>query len=716
MVGSFNITERQLLEGVLAVPAFVPVMFCPGYVAAWFTNLHDFRKRSLVERIFWSVPLSISVSAISSELIGRFLSLAAVVGFFIICLLLCAASLLWEWRQMSSTGAKWQIGLHPLGGKALALAAVWVAIVLLSLVDIQSGQRLFLSDVVLDQGYRVHWTETVLSAGIPPTNPLYLYGHPAPMRNYYFWYAVCAAVVQMTHLTARAVLTAGCAWAGLALMTLNGLYLKHFLRVKAHLRDHFIRSMLLITVSGLGIAVVLWRLFYAHAVPDPELEFWSLDPIFSWLNTLLWAPNHIAGLVCCMTAFLLTWLAANEKGRAQVLAVVLSATAIAGAAGLSGFVTFAFFLVMIAWAAWRLATSDTSRPVLLLAVAGVGAGCMLIPYLHELTQSSSGEHASPLAFAVRTIISPDGLLKHYPFPQLERTSPTAALDLARLVMLLPGYTLELGFYAAVLILYLVPALREKRQLSLEQRTLLFFALVTLLPMSFMRSGVLKSNDFGWRAGLLLQFSLLLLGSEALTAWSSMNRGPKAPKATERMPSTPHWFRSLATLALVVGFFSTLGEALLLRAFALGEPPPGAASETTIRNFSHNAYISAIGYAQLNAAIPHDAVVQFNPMIDENLWTAIDELGVAHQIAIVGDKPWCGAELGGDPSGCASMAKAIDATFNGQSADQARATCRALGIEYLIARVYDPAWKDRNGWVWTLPSAVSDDEFRALDCR
>jgi hypothetical protein len=85
------------------------------------------------------------------------------------------------------------------------------------------------------------------------------------------------------------------------------------------------------------------------------------------------------------------------------------------------------------------------------------------------------------------------------------------------------------------------------------------------------------------------------------------------------------------------------------------------------------------------------------------------------VAIVSDRPWCGSEIGGDPRPCPAMAAAIDALYNGVSAEQARATCHQYGIHYLIARIYDPAWSDKNGWVWTLKPVVSQNEFRALDC-
>jgi hypothetical protein len=63
-----------------------------------------------------------------------------------------------------------------------------------------------------------------------------------------------------------------------------------------------------------------------------------------------------------------------------------------------------------------------------------------------------------------------------------------------------------------------------------------------------------------------------------------------------------------------------------------------------------------------------------------------------------------------------MASAIDLLFKDATAEQARATCNQYGINYLVVNVYDSAWNDRDGWVWTLKPLVSDEEFRALDCH
>jgi len=638
---------------------------------------------------------------------------------------LLASGALWlgvlgrEWLQLRRSGRKWAIGFLPLGGTALTLAILWIAVVVLSLVDFQRGGKLFMNVALLDQGYRVSWTEAVLRTGIPPANPHYWLKHPSTMRNYYFWYVVCAAVSQLARLSARGVFIASSIWAGFGLVALNGLYLKHFLQAGTRLRKQFLRSVVLLMVTGLNILVTLWSLYYLHHAPF-DLVQWAKDPILSWLHTLLWAPHHIASLVCCMLAFLLAWKAGTGRDHRYAASVALIAAALASAFGLSVYVTFAFFLVMLIWAVWQVVMERTPRPALVLAAGGAGALVLLVPYLWELTHASSKMHGSTVfAFAVREMIPPGDLLASPLLQHLAIGHPITALNLAKLVLLAPGYALELGFYFAVLLIYLVPAWRGRTTLTPAQRSLLFIAAATIPLISLVRSSVLDVNDFGWRSALLLQFPLLLLGSEVMTGWSLAEHKSTVPADFTGLPHhTPHWLRSIAALALVLGGFGTLYTALWLR-FALPlieNAHVRLVHDAKIDSFSHNAYISSIGYAQLNASIPRGAIVQFNPYHPNPYWTAADLLGVDHQSVIVGDQPSCGAELGGDPSGCPAMAAAIDAVYNGATADQARATCRQYGIQYLVARIYDPAWNDRNGWVWTLRPVVSDEEFRVLDCR
>ncbi len=259
-------------------------------------------------------------------------------------------------------------------------------------------------------------------------------------------------------------------------------------------------------MTGLDICVNLWNLIN-RGIPLPDdLGMGGLgslrSPRIELDTTLLWAPHHIASFICCMLAFLLAWLAGMETARGRCRkAVVLIAFALASAFGLSIYVAFGFFLVMLAWAIWQVAIERRPRPALLLAAGGAGAAILLIPYLRELTQTSSGlQGGSVFTFAVREMFPPEGLLASHLFQHLVTIHPLLARNLANLVLLTPGYVAELGFYLAVLLIYLIPAWRGRTPLTtLPQRSLLVIAAVTLVIVSVMRSSVLTSNDFGWRA-------------------------------------------------------------------------------------------------------------------------------------------------------------------------------------------------------------------------
>jgi hypothetical protein len=202
-----------------------------------------------------------------------------------------------------------------------------------------------------------------------------------------------------------------------------------------------------------------------------------------------------------------------------------------------------------------------------------------------------------------------------------------------------------------------------------------------------------------------------MASETLATWGFLNHDHNKSVDCDGLPHcTPYWFRSIASFALVIGVFSTLCQVLLLR---FDNQILRAVHNQDAIKVSHKAYFSSIGYAQLNASIPRDSVVQYNP----GTWgREVDLFGINHQIAITSNQPWCGSELGGDPGGCLIMASAIDSLFKGATAEQARATCNQYGIGYLVVNVYDSAWNDRDGWVWTLKPVVLDEEFRVLDCH
>jgi hypothetical protein len=705
-----HITGRQLELAGAAIPAFAPALVAPGYVAAWLADYHGFRQRTMVGRLVWSIPLSLAISTIAADLIGRFLSLGAAAVFFALMTAVWLGLLIREAIHLRREGLRWPVGWRPYGTIALLLGLAWIAVALFSLVDWAAHQQLFLSVIVQDEGSRVNWTASVVRTGVPPANSLYFFHHADALRQYYFWYVLCAAVVRLWHLPVRAVYMASSVWAGFGLAALAGLYLQNFLGAGARLRRQFLIAVCLLFVAGLDLLSVAWVVFYLHHSPPLDFAWWARDQITTWMDSLLWVPHHVAGLTCCMFAFLQAWIAPVETMGRRAVRVLLIAAAMASGFGLSIFVAFGFFLLMVAWGIWQLGRRQGARPVALLAISGAVAAVLLSPYLWELMHTPSYlPGGSVFAFTVRQMIPPDSLLATAAFHSLAVRHPALAVHLANLVLLAPGYALELGFYLVVLLVFLVPAWRGRARLTPAQRTLVFLCVAALPMITFLRSAVLNTNDFGWRAALLLQFPLLLLGAQAVDAWTRKDD-------TATLPA-PAWIRHVAFVAILLGIVGTEGQLLTLRfGLVLAERHLAAVHDPDAEKLSRMSFISIEGYRELDRRIPQDAVVQYDPAKANMFLTAMDQMYVNHQIAIAGDTDGCGSTLGGDPRGCATMAAALDPLFHAGDAAQARTVCRELGIQTLIARVYDPVWKDRGSWVWTLPPVVAQQQFRAVDCR
>lgn len=568
-----------------------------------------------------------------------------------------------------------------------------------------------------DHGARTNWTQSIMRTGIPPANPLYFFKHAADLRYYYFWLVDCAVVAKISHLPARTVLIASCVWAAFALATLVGLYLKHFLMVGERLREQLVLTVSLFAVSGLFLCVNLWNILYLQ-IPLPA-DVWSRGQVTDWFNFFLFYPHHLVSMICCMFAFLLAWMSAESKQRLPVATVIVMAAAMASAFGLSVYVAFAFALVMLVWMLWQVIFERRYRAPLVLVAAGVVAGILLIPYLWELTHTQSKiQGGSVFAFSVRETIPPEALLASPLFHPLAVVHPYVARSLANLLLMPFGYAIELGFLFVVFLIYLVPAWRGHRPLTPAQRTLLVITVAIIPFTSLIRSGVLVINDFGIHSALFMQFPLLLLASELLINWRYQERHSRlAPGQAGPIPHTPYILRSIVSLAIVIGVLSTCYRAFTLRLILpLSDMNASSSHDPEVRGLSHKAYISYLGYAKLDRAVPQDAIVQFNPTDSWIFWKNVDLANINHQVAIAGSELWCGSELGGDPNGCPPMAAAINPLYKSAPADQARATCHQFGIQYLVANMYDTAWEDKKSWVWTLKPVVSDPEFRAMDCR
>lgn len=702
---------------LLGVAAFAPVLVAPGYCLGLAFDILGFRLRSAGERLAWGVAMSFAVVPILAVMIAKYGSLNAVCWIAVLCCVGSLGSVLWELLRRPKVSPN---------GWALAgagLVAIWIAFVVGELVDVGIGHHLFLSVTVYDHALRSAFVDAVMRTGVPPVNPLYWPGHAAPMRYYYFWYVVTAAAARLVGVTARQAILASIVWAGLGLAATVALYCRHFLtdinsggdlvRRSGRQWTRLTIALALLAVTGLDILPAIAKALI-RLPADADMEWWSGDQVTSWMDSLIWVPHHVAGLICCLFGFLLAWMSKGRSLLQRAGCALFAGLAFASAFGLSVWVPLAFAIVLFVWIIWVLVSERESRgrvPVVL--GAGLVAVLLLLPYLNELrvapmgasSQVAAGSGVSVaggashlLQFGVRRVIDPDALLAFPWFADLARSHPSVAGTVARLVLLIPGYFVELGFYGGIF-LVAVWAIRRS-QLDESLRTALFLVSAVLIIGTFLRSTVISSNDFGWRAMLIAQFFLLLLA----VRWYEGAFGKPAK-----------WLRRTLFAMLWIGVAGTVYQVIALRLYLPVEEKLGRPDEVGL---SERAMAWRRGFDAMDKRIPKDAIVQFNTAQPSDYFLYAEMLPARRQITNAIQV--CAWSFGGEAAACPDMKKSVARLFSpvagaALSPVEAQAECRKLGVAYLIATRWDDVWADRQGWVWKLPAVTDTGEFRAVGC-
>ncbi len=707
-----NFTLEDVTGAVRAAFAFTAILFCPGYLVGVSMNLFGFRERSALERTAWAVVLSFGTATIVAVLLGRVIAIAGVVVVLYGAVVATVAALSINRRglRVAMDRYLWMLGVF---------AIVASVVVLGELVDLQRGRELQLSVTILDQSYRVAFTEALAHTGIPPTNPLYHPGTAAPLRYYYYWYTLCAICMKLAQVSARQALIASSIWSVVGLLAVIALFARYFLGIREGVRRFLLTAALLLGVTGADLLPTLFNLVVNHTF-NGELEWWSGDQITSWFDSVLWVPNHMAAMICCLTAFLLLWRMEERclaRGEA-IAAGLLAGTAAASAFGLSVYVAAGFAMLMTIW--WlRLILRDRNWPMAGRTGAAAMFGLLLsIPFLREMTAAHSATEKGGLTgpthlfgLSVRTMIDPSLVTRLPALARMEREHPLLLDQGVRLLLLLPGYALELGFYGLVLVL----AIRERKRLGEPRRTALFLCVWGLILVSFVRSAVIRNNDFGYRAALLPCFFLLLLGVDKLLKWRD-----DPSKRTRKQTSRAQLETIAVTSSLLLGAAGTVFQALSLRLYA---PFRTTMHARGFESLPQSAFAARMAYE--TASLPRDAIVQANPdMVSEYFYQA--NMLYAQRASATDAAEDCGAIFGGDPAPCVQIRTAFTPLFRGRppNAAQAVATCHRFGVDYLAVAESDAAWADQEGWVWTLPLVTGSQSavgtvgggFRILNCR
>ncbi len=716
-MGEPNFMTRDVTGTLVAFGAFPLFLVVPGYVLGAITNILDFRRRGFAAKGALSLALAIAVCPIVTYLLARSAGFPLVWGAYattwgIGCALLgmhlvTAGPCIWSWSLWRDRRLR----------IALLVSVVWVTLALVSLVDFQIGNRLYVSVTSYDYTARVAVTDAILRTGLPPLNPSFFPGHPVTLYYYYFWFLLCSLVSQLVGPFAetRQVVFASTMWAGLGLIAVVALFLRFFHEEEAQPRvdARVLVGIGLLLVSGLDIIPVMIGNVASYLAGDrslyPTVEWWN-NQITGWFDAMLWVPHHIAGLTACLVGTLLILRApAAESRRASATLLVTGALACASGLGLSIWVAVVFAVFLASWLVRCVFTRRFSEAA---QVAGMGiiAAALCFPLLAELRQATSLERV-PIAPTVRTF---------QPVKDQLDAAAEAGLGFVRPLvsgLLLPlNYLLEFGFFLLATALYLSWRLRTGRALNRYEQAGLLMLLTSFLVATFLRSDI-GNNDLGWRAPMLGQFVMLLWSVEVVLAFGRW----VAPQAGGAMATTVRIGRAsrMALGAfLVLGVMTVVYDIVMLRVFPLLADAQLTASPSWLgtEGVSSNGDVGRRAYALREAyewarmEVPPDLVVQHNPDTEIEIFHG---LYGGHQTAAA---DWHHGMLYGIPDQAyRPVSDLVAGIFEDPEStpSDVDAICRQLSIGLVVVKDTDPAWN--GSWVASKAPAFRNTFAEALPC-
>jgi hypothetical protein len=692
---------EDLAGSLLAICLLPLFLWIPGYSVAWLLDLFDFRRRTTAFRIALSLPLSIAVCPIATYLLGRFVSMTAVWGFYAAAAVVFLAVHRRHPRR---------IGLPAGSAVFVGISAVWLGIALLYLADMQWGERLYYPTNTYDYALRASLTHAIGSTGIPPQSPLFLPGHPVTLRYHYFWLMMCSLAnhIAPRWIGARQAEIAGTYWCGLGTMALVAISLRLLLvKPGADLRRRTLIGILLLGITGLDILPGVFLLLqYALGMMSfvlPSLECWN-EYVDWFLHSVVWAPHAAAALIAGFTGFLLLSQAATGSGRRSIIIYgALGGMAVASTAGISIWVAFVFGIFLTVWTlvcGWK----RWHRETVALIVAGFVALAMAWPYLRDLQAASTaalgsgGAGGHLVAFTVRAF-SFAGLV-----PGWHGMGKWTRLILINGSLLPVNYFLEFGFFFLIARIKWRQYRAAGRPLARNDLACVVLLATSTLICTFLKSTVIGNNDLGWRGFLPAEFVLLLW---SVDVW--MER--------DRCEFISPQFKRLLLLFICLGAAGSVYEIGITRLFPIladrGVWPP-LAWMSPDRQFGERNYAQREAYEWARAATAENAVIQYNPPI-----AAEDSAAMlyADRRTVAADNT-CITAFGGDSESCKPIVDRLRQLYPSRGnpvSTSVEDVCRSLPIDILVAQDTDAVWDDRESWVWREKPLFANRYVRLFGC-
>jgi len=692
-----NYTLSDLLGTMTGVAIFTSILLAPGYVIGWAADVFEFRRKSLLGKFLSATLLSISLSPILLYLLGLgpvYSVWVVLASIWAVCAVLLIRDLVGGIRR-----EQWSAWKFPV----LAMV-VWFCLGIFTMLDLHVGDRLYMTAPCFDLAVRTEITHAITQHGVRPPNPFFFPGQAVPLRYHHFWFLLCSLVERMggTVVGPRLAIVAGTLWCGLGLMALVAMYLQHFgPRPGRDVRKRAWIGVLLLGVLGLDLIPVAIMAAFRLILFSPDL--WN-NEIAGWLHSLIWVPHHVAGVICCLTGFLMIWTLPRDGGVARtVVAAILTGAAFASATGTSVYVTFVFAVFVVVWIViclWK----RWYREAFALLLSGLAAAILASPYLLDL----KGTPAASSAFIVPTIRS-------FSFAEFILHSAFGVgygwLAVVNIALLPLNYFMEMGVFFLVASIQFRRLGRQCPNIRREDLAAAAIVATTAFMCTFFRSSVITNNDLGWRGFLIAQFIWGLWAIDYVIAWRRLRR-MRPRQLTPRLIRLRRGFAFM----LAVGFAGTAYEAVIARGYLplldSGQIaiPIWLGPDTQI---GKRTFAIRQAYEWAEREEPVSARVLQNP----NNFLDIYYGNFARRQAIAMDFT-CGTSFGGSPEVCRTMFPPIKALFNDPGkADQVDvdALCQKYGISLIFVKDNDPSWRSPSSWVWRKTPIYANQFSRIFAC-
>lgn len=656
------------LAGVIGgTAACATLLLLPGLALGHLTDAFGFRRIRTARIYILALVLGYAVLPVLDSILCRFLGLGAALAFN---LLLAGYGLRAAWLQ----------GLPLPDRPALAACGIWLALLVYAWIDLDTGDRLYPSLLLLDIVKHAATVRALVESGsAPPIDPFFMRDDPA---GYYYFYYVLSALAERLcagWIDARAAVAGQVFWTGLATVGVASLVFE-----KAGLagRQRVTLMLGLMLAAGLQIIPVVM----AGLAGQPwlgQINWWS-DQVAGWPVSLLWVPHHVACLIACWAGFL--FLAEAVDGDAGLpsrrgLSMALAAMAFASAAGLSIWVTLGAVATVLLWAG-VLAFERRWRAVLVIAGAGLLSVAVALPYLVELLRYRA-YGAAPLALTVRAFPFTDVLL-----------ADGIARYLGRLATLPANYAIELGVFLIGSYLFWRRRLSQREAGNETARLLVLSALAGLLLATFVKSTIVN-NDLGWRVILFSQFAALL--------WTVAVLDREPVRVALRGGSSPA--TTAIVLTAVLGFLGMAYDLVALRAYH----PLGLLGEEGMqRNPVIDREVRA-AYAWLAANADRRLLTQHNPDAKRAFGYGL----YGRSRVAVSDRDNARLFGASEAEVTSRLEELVPVFATPMPVEEARRRFSHHRIDVVLVTAADAAWHDKASWVWAMPSLHATAHVRVL---